>query len=46
MGVSGERVITAMSERLDETLKVATKSYDWILLLGGRVSPCLEPSNE
>ena len=39
MGVSGERVITAMSERLDETLKVATKSYDWILLLGGRTSP-------
>ena len=35
MGLSGERVITAMGERLDRTLKETTKTYDWILLLGG-----------
>ena len=35
MGISGERVINSMSERLDGTLKESKQPYDWIIILGG-----------
>jgi len=34
-GVTGEKVIDSMVDRLDRILKGAQKQYDWVLILGG-----------
>ena len=34
-GVSGEKVVPSMSERLDKLLKEASQPYDWVIILGG-----------
>ena len=34
-GVSGEKVIDSMVDRLDRILSEEGKQYDWVLILGG-----------
>ena len=44
MGVSGERVIDSMKNRLDTVL--SKQSYNWIIILGGEVHTCSHAFNK